>query len=481
MPKILFRSIVIAFACALLFGCAGKREYVPTKQAMHTGERDARIFTNVPQAALNHHNLAMSCFKRGDLECAARHWREAEKSASRNQEFQYETNYNLGVTFQRMNKHILAEKHFRKAIALIPDDAKARAALGQSFVAMNRFNEAQSAFQDALKYDPNISAAYLGMADMYVRHEKFLEAVVAFRAAVAGNPDYGDVRGALRQSYTALGNREIFRDNLDWAQELFALAQTIDGEDTQAMMGLGHVMLKRGYPGRAKPFYDGALENNPEYKPTAHELMGKQAANEDLVAAVRAQSLADFYLERGDYQHAVEQIELTLSLDPYNADSWTRLGEVYMDQLNNPEKTADCLHALWAMNIHNDRIESMALKMGRRSPNIPEASAPEVVFALAGFDMSSGDSELKGNANSFEAGSPVFRQIRVKGMIGEHKVEKSLTGPDGKIVRSENYEIESVVDEISLTSVDSLLEKGGYQQTWIVDGQPIDKLNFDIH
>ena len=482
MLNSIFRMALICTVCVtLIAGCAGKKQYVPTKQNIGNGEKDARIFTNVPQAARNHHNLAMNCFNRQDLECAARHWREAEKAASRNQEFQYEVNYNLGVTFQRMNKHILAEKRFKKSIGLHPNDSKARAALGQSFVTQDRFSEALVIFKEALKYDSKSSAAYLGLADMYVKHEKYLEAVDAFRAAEASNPEYTEIKEALSSAYNALADREIYKNNLDWAQELYSMALALNGEDFKASFGLGHVMLRRGYPGRAKAYYDRAHEIKPDYEPTSFELLGKKAAEEDLVAAVRAQSLGEYYLEREQYKDAVQQIELTLSLDPKNADSWTRLGEIYMDHLNDPQKASDSLHALWAMNIHNDRINRLSLKIGQSSPDLPDPAAPEVVFALAGLDFRPDFKELTHTANSFESGTPVFRLIRVKGMVGTHKIEKELMGPMGKIVRKDSLEIDSVVDEINLTSVDSLMEKGGYQQRWTVDGQQIDKLNFDVH
>jgi Tfp pilus assembly protein PilF len=481
MSKAMRRKILLCVICVCFCAaCAGKQQYVPTKQAVGSGEKDARVFTDVPQSARNHHNLAMNCFNRQELPCAARHWREAEKAASRNSEFQYEVNYNLGVTFQRMNKHILAEKHFKKSIMLTPDDAKSRAALGQTYVTQDRFSEALAIFSEALKFDSKNSAVYLGLADMYMKHEKFLEAVDAFRAAAANKPDYQEIKNALRQAYTALGGSELFKGNLDWAQELFSMALALDPQDSKAKLGLGHTMLRRGYPGKAKPYYREAFEITPDYKPTVYELMGKKAASEDLVAAVRAQSLGEYYLERGQYKSAVEQMELTLSLDPNNTESWTRLGEIYMDHLNDVQKSCDSLHALWAMNVDSDRVQRLALKIGHTSPGLPDPAAPEVVFVIAGTGFYSGRSELANTANSFEVGSSIFRQIRLKGMAGNHVVEKSLIGPGGKAVRDESFKIDSVVDEISLTSMDTLVQKGGYQQRWIIDGNQVGKLNFDL-
>ncbi|MCZ7585939.1 MAG: tetratricopeptide repeat protein [Deltaproteobacteria bacterium] len=106
-------SLALIAVPALFAACASK-EYVPTRQTIKVPEKKRADFSNVSPAALNLHREAITRFEAGDYPEAARRWMDALKAGARDADFQMETHYNIGVTFLRMAKFILAEQHFRK-------------------------------------------------------------------------------------------------------------------------------------------------------------------------------------------------------------------------------------------------------------------------------------------------------------------------------------------------------------------------------
>jgi Flp pilus assembly protein TadD len=472
---------IVAFLSffAAIGGCASK-QYVPLKQTVKAPDKAKKSFTNVTPGALNQHRQAMMLFNQGDYAGAARHWREALQVGARDVDFQYEVNYNLGVTFLRMGKFILAEQHFRKAVGLDETQARAFAGLGSALAAQDRVSEAVVEYQKALAIEPTLSEAYSGIAGISIVNGQYDQAVDSMRAAFNSSSADSTIRQTLIQAHIALGEHEVAGTNLDAAEENFAIAASMDPANARPWYGLGHAILKRGYPGRAVPFYKKARELDPSFHPQAEDLLVVNGVKPDSTEAIRAETMAAYFAERGDFERAAEQYEMSLTREPTKLDTWLTLGDIYQNKLDRPRKVADCIHALWLLGVTDARAEKLSSSFGQDSPAIEDKGMLELAGAEAGLGYAADGISLKDTGKSFPVGSRVYRRALVKIPPGKHKLVYKLTSPAGQVVREDILELDNVAPERRLTSFDSLLVRGNWKQEWWIDEKLIGSLYFTL-
>jgi tetratricopeptide (TPR) repeat protein len=472
--------ILLVFLISLIMAGCATHQYVPVKQTVKEPDKARKTFTNVTPAALNQHRQAIQLFNQGDYPGAARHWREALQSSARDPLFQFEINYNLGVTFLRMGKFILAEQHFGKCLALQGNDAKATAGLGSALASQGRFPEALTEYQKALAKDPMMAEAYSGIAAISIKNGRFEQAVDFLRSATYISPSDATIRATLTQAYLALGENRLAGGDLDGAEECYSKAAALDTQSARALYGLGHSMIKRGYPGRALPYYKQARDLEPNFQAQPEDLMPGPRTAADSAEAIRAEGMAAYLLERGDFERSAVQYELSLTREPTKIESWAALGDIYINHMDRRDKAADCLHALWMLGVTDSRAENLAQRLVETSPPIADTSAVELVYTQAGTGFAAAGGALLGVSSKFAAGSAVYRQANLKLPPGKHKFLMRLIDPSGKAVREDTFEVDCVKAERRLTVFDTLPAAGAWKQEWWVDGNLMGSVKFDL-
>ncbi|MBI4263190.1 MAG: tetratricopeptide repeat protein [Acidobacteria bacterium] len=150
-------------------------------------------------------------------------------------------------------------------------------------------------------------------------------------AAIAARAQGGEASQDLGAAYGDLGSRLMAAGFLDAAGSAFLNAQALAPDDMRWPYLRAHALRLQGESARAIPFFERALQIQPDDVPaliwlaTSHIDQGEpEAAEPFLVTALMLQpdSLAALFglgrvaLTRRDYQRAVDHFEKALALDP---------------------------------------------------------------------------------------------------------------------------------------------------------------------
>ena len=120
---------------------------------------------------------------------------------------------NLAQSLHRREEYDEAEKVFRDALRMAPDDAMAHAGLGTTLNALERYVDALDPLETAKKIDPTCGLAFASLGLTYSRLGRLAEAAAALARADELNP--GRRRGALHHRLAlpaAEGQRARARD-----------------------------------------------------------------------------------------------------------------------------------------------------------------------------------------------------------------------------------------------------------------------------
>ncbi|MBZ0270516.1 tetratricopeptide repeat protein [bacterium] len=469
------RLCAVAIVAAFFAACAGK-PYVPVRQAVApSDDRQRQTFANVSTAALNLHRRAIDAFNAGDYENAARQWRDALRAGVRDDDFLFEVNYNLGVTFLRMNRPILAEQHFRKALALDAGSARALTGLGAALSTQARVVDAQNAYARAITLNPAFGEAHLGVAQLYLGNERPDAAIDTLRAARHLLPVDAKIRSALAGACVTQARVFLAGGRLDLAEQYFAMAVAEDNTEARAHIGLARVQFERGAVDAAWAHLASAREASPVIKAEPADLFEGAVPAVDPAEAIRAASLATTARDRGDDAGAAREYERALRVDPDNRDLWRQLGELSIERLGDRVRGARAVQALWLLG---DQPGATALSEKLRA-DLPDAQGtPSVVSTDAGRGLAG--PEQAGVTSAFETGSRVWRRAKFAGVAGRHTFEGRLVDPAGSTVRRTYFTLDSPVAVREVLVFDTLHRAGAWRQEWTVDGQLLAPHDFQL-
>ncbi len=211
------------------------------------------------------HNLALAYLEAGDTEGAISSYRQA---MSVTPQYSY-LPYNLGLVYQRTNRRREAEVAYRKAAELAPDSAEPLNALGSLKASEGKRAEAEKFYRSALGKDPNLLPA---------RHNLAL--------LLAGSGDRKNEAISL------------------WKQNL-----TANSDYLPSRLALAELLAANGDSAASAEQYRSIVAARPEY-----------------VAARLA--LADQLIRAKLPEQALEQLQAAAKLDPQNASTWERIGDV---------------------------------------------------------------------------------------------------------------------------------------------------------
>lgn len=249
-----------------------------------------------PDAGLNHYNLANALARQGNIDEAIDEYRRAVFYAPYNGRAWYslalligskgetdeaiedygraieaEPNYpksynNLGELLLARGRSEEAVRLFRRAIARDPQYATAHANLGRALILQRRPDDARQAIDRALAIDPDLPVAHYANAALLMQQQQFAEAIGEYRKAIAGNADYTPTLYRIGSAYFELGR---FSEAAAAYQEL--LQRYPNRAD--AHYSLGNTLLKLGKPAAAAEQYRAAIKLEPRHI-AAHTNLG---------------------------------------------------------------------------------------------------------------------------------------------------------------------------------------------------------------
>lgn len=110
---------------------------------------------------------------------------------------QVRTYYETARTFEGKGDWVEAEKAWRAALNLVPDDARAWTNLGVALNRQNKESEALEAWNRAVAIDPKLPGPYFNTGLTLVRKGDYANAILPLRRSLSIDPDNDGARRAL--------------------------------------------------------------------------------------------------------------------------------------------------------------------------------------------------------------------------------------------------------------------------------------------
>jgi Flp pilus assembly protein TadD len=276
----------------------------------------------------------------------------------------------LGATYWEMGDAESAEREWREALKMAPQDPSTLRDLGMMYLKNRQYSEAVGFLKKSLQFDPDNAGAHLYLGVAYMDTHSLELAEPELRAAVSLFPWDSNNRNALGKLYLGEGRtdeaEEQFRRSVEiepnimgygnlglihWSQGEAKLAELewrealrLAPNDSSILNNLGLVCTKLGRYTEAVSFFRRAIEMklddpNPHSNlGIAYEKTGQHGAAETEFRAALSLSpqkfetrnrLGTLYLETGRLEEAEEQFRLSLKTQP-NDSGYCGLGEIYL-------------------------------------------------------------------------------------------------------------------------------------------------------
>jgi tetratricopeptide (TPR) repeat protein len=352
--------------------------------------------------------------------------------------------YYLGYLAQQSNALELAERDYRKALAIRPDYAPAQLRLAQVYIDQNRIDLAKPLLERTVRMPGLEGASLFGLGQIAYSQRDHARAVELLNQALQKRPQASRIHYTLAMSYRALGEVDQARSHL--AQygdgkpeiadpEMDQLSHRAIGVKTHYHQALEAVRTRQ-YDVAAKAFAK-ALEQEPDNVNARISLARTQylsgepeAALENLRESVRRDPnnpLAHFLLgvlldERGQQKEAISSYRETLRLKPEHAGAHHYLGNTLFATGHYSEAARHLAEAyrLEPQDSAAQMLEAIALMRSAAPHQVIKArletlyrdhpQRPMVAYALARLLAASPENEVRDGE----------RALRI--------VQKSLTG-----------------------------------------------------
>lgn len=200
--------ILMLIGITLISGCTSS---TPENPNLRPSER-----TN--EVALSNLNLAVEYMRTGNMETALDRLNRAYDADPR----YYGTHNAYGLLYQRLGDNRLAERHFKRAIALNNNDSASKNNYGNFLCSQSRYSEAEAVFLSAAKnplYEsPEIAYANAGTCAMVNNRQDAAE--THFRQALSINPEVPSALLQMAQISFDQGNHLTARGYLQRYQSV---------------------------------------------------------------------------------------------------------------------------------------------------------------------------------------------------------------------------------------------------------------------
>ncbi|MDP8254191.1 MAG: tetratricopeptide repeat protein [Candidatus Alcyoniella australis] len=406
-------------------------------------------------------------FKAGDYQAAAQVWEQLLSVTPPNFVQAYQTHFNLGVAYLRLDQPYNAAPHFARAAGIEPENPKAWVMLGQALLINERFPEAREAVEKALEISPKMPEALITAAAVNYNLGDYPGAATNYENALGVGADVETARQGMAASHLAWGHELLNAGDPSSAVSHLLRAHQLEPDRPEAAYLLGRAYIEMGNLDkgieslqRAQSIDpDWVAEHRDDFAPYA-ELGGQNArAHIDV-----AQNLVD----TGKYDLAAAAYEKALEVDWHQPQLQLTLARLYSRQLGQSAPAIEHYRAFITL-LPLDAAVPQARKEMELLEGPPEDTAIRMVKVEVGLGRDPLSTDLTATGQSFPIGSEVYRQIVLTGLWGRHVIVKKTYRPGGTLYYAEPIELEFFTKFVRLLSKDRMSSRGTWRQMWYVD------------
>jgi tetratricopeptide (TPR) repeat protein len=215
-----------------------------------------------------------------------------------------------GVAEMDRRQYSLSDEYIHRSLERQPNDPDAYIQLGNLRVAQNQLADAQKAFQQALDLDPNSTDALGGVLNIYILEKQPDRAIELARAQSSKSPKNAGFHIILGQLLME------HKKDLAGAEREFRQAIDLDKQNSEAMVKLGVVQTEEGATDQALQTYLEGSKINP--KEILFYLLS-----------------GGIYEGKQDWEHAKQQYQKVLEIQPENALASNNLAYVILQEGGN--------------------------------------------------------------------------------------------------------------------------------------------------
>jgi tetratricopeptide (TPR) repeat protein len=214
--------------------------------------------------------------------------------------------YDVAADLAKKGQYAAAIPEWAKAIAMTPDDARARNNYGQTLAKAGKTTDAIAQLQKAVLIKPHYPEAHNNLAIALAGAGRSSEAIDHYRKALEDNPGYVEARNNLGR---ALLEEHLLPEAIEQLEDAIA----INPEYAEAHNNLGYALASLGRLDEAVQHYRQAIESDPKY---AH-------AYNNLGQALALQ---------GNIDEAIADFSKAAELDPAYASAEGNLGHALLSK-----------------------------------------------------------------------------------------------------------------------------------------------------
>jgi tetratricopeptide (TPR) repeat protein len=242
--------------------------------------------------------------------------------------------YDVAADLAKKGQYAAAIPEWAKAIAMSPDDARARNNYGQTLAHAGKTDEAIAQLRKAVFYKPHYPEAHNNLAIALENAGRAEEAIEQYRQALEDNPGYPE-------AHNNLGRALMMQHHLSEAVEEFQHALAINPQYAEVSNNLGYALAEQGHLDLAVAQYRQAIESDPKYAHAYNNLGLALAMQDNLDEAIadfsKAIELDPAYgsaeanlghalLSKNDLDGAIPHLQRALDLGPETAETHDNLG-----------------------------------------------------------------------------------------------------------------------------------------------------------
>ncbi|MCK5606392.1 tetratricopeptide repeat protein [Candidatus Pacearchaeota archaeon] len=198
---------------------------------------------------------------------------------------------------------IQAERHYKQALEISPNDIATLNDLGALYHSMGRFKEATVSYKNALSFNPDYSPALINYGLLLYDRNLLDEAIKMFNRVLAANPQQCE---ALLNMGLAFHKKGL----LDKAVDSFQRILNKNPDDIHALNNLALVLREQDKPDEAKDFYSRIV-----------------ALDHHFFEAYYGIGLIN--REQGKIDEAIVSFRKVLEINPHHGPGWKNLGDIY--------------------------------------------------------------------------------------------------------------------------------------------------------
>ena len=214
--------------------------------------------------------------------------------------------YDVAAELAKKGQLAAALPEWAKAIAMSPEDARARNNYGQTLARAGKTTDAIAQLQKAVLIKPHYPEAHNNLAIALAGAGRSSEAIDHYRQALEDNPGYAEARNNL-------GRALLEEHRLPEAIEQLEDAVAINPEYAEAHNNLGYALASQGRLDEAVQHYRQAIESDPRYAHAYNNL---------------GQALA----MQGNLDEAIADFSKAAELDPAYASAEGNLGHALLSK-----------------------------------------------------------------------------------------------------------------------------------------------------